>query len=379
MKKKILSLILALLMTASSASAVLADDTAAIAEDTAVETSVGQYDKAIEFLNNYGIFKGKSADDLGAEDMLERYQMALFVARISTGYVDDEQWEDGPENWSEFTDISEGPVANYWGALSYANQKGIIEGYGNGKFGPTDGITYQNALTMVVRTLGYQGLEWPWGYIEKAVSLGLTDGITGVAYSAELNRGEVAQILYNALFATTKNGSTLALDNFGIEFGWEKIVITASDLNTFVADDDNDPKTTPTAKTEDANGEYTWYDGSIKTDDGYVAFKLLNDDGTLGDDTYYVLGTDLGLTGADHAHDDEAVVGEPYYVLFEKDEDSNLAKVVAYESLKVDTLVNAGKTDDDGEAQEYAIQEFLAENSGGRSGAWHSQRHFSHY
>jgi len=159
MKNKVLSLILALLMAASSASAVLADEAIADVDDVAVdatveEAEVGQYDKAIKFLNAYGIFKGKSADDLGAEDMLERYQMALFVARVSTGYVDDEKWEDGPENWSEFTDISEGPVANYWGALSYANQKGIIEGYGNGKFGPTDGITYQNALTMTVRTLG---------------------------------------------------------------------------------------------------------------------------------------------------------------------------------------------------------------------------------
>lgn len=363
MKKKVLSLILALLMTASAASAVLADETAAIAdaeETAAVEEVVeaGQYDKAIEFLNNYGIFKGKSADDLGAEDMLERYQMALFVARISTGWVDDEKWEDGPENWSEFTDISEGPVANYWGALSYANSKGIIEGYGNGKFGPTDGITYQNALTMVVRTLGYQGLEWPWGYIEKAVSLGLTDGITGVAYQDELNRGEVAQILYNALFATTKNGTTLALSSFGIEFGWEKVVITASDLNTFVADKEGAAK-----RLEADDLGYNYWKDSNKTEDGYVSFQILNDDGSLADDVYYVAGKDIGLSGEDNAHDDEAVVGDAYYMLFEKDADSELVNLVSYEPLLVDTIWNSGKTDDDGEAQEYAIQEFLADYS----------------
>ncbi len=363
MKKKVLSLILALLMTASAASAVLADETAAIAdaeETAAVEEVVeaGQYDKAIEFLNNYGIFKGKSADDLGAEDMLERYQMALFVARISTGWVDDEKWEDGPENWSEFDDISEGPVANYWGALSYANSKGIIEGYGNGKFGPTDGITYQNALTMVVRTLGYQGLEWPWGYIEKAVSLGLTDGITGVAYQDELNRGEVAQILYNALFATTKNGTTLALSSFGIEFGWEKVVITASDLNTFVADKEGAAK-----RLEADDLGYNYWKDSNKTEDGYVSFQILNDDGSLADDVYYVAGKDIGLSGEDNAHDDEAVVGDAYYMLFEKDADSELVNLVSYEPLLVDTIWNSGKTDDDGEAQEYAIQEFLADYS----------------
>ena len=354
--KKVLSLVLALLMTASSASAVLADDVAIADEPVAVEEVVeeveaGQYDKAIEFLANYGIFKGYNADDTGAEDLIQRYQMALFVGRIATGWVDDEQWEDGPENWSEFNDIDVDPVNKYYGALSFANQKGIIEGYGNGKFGPTDSIKYQDALTMVVRTLGYTGLDWPWGYIQKAVELGLTDGITGVAYTDELTRGEVAQIIYNALFATTKSGTTLGLSSFGIEFGWEKIVVTASDLNTFVADKKDAAKALKDETTP-------YYKDSNKPASGFVTFQILNDDGSLADDVYYVQASELGLDGI---HDDELAVGEAYYVLFEKDADSDLAKVVAYESLKVDTLVNAGKTDDDGDEQDYEIQEFLGD------------------
>ncbi|MBQ9717251.1 MAG: S-layer homology domain-containing protein [Clostridia bacterium] len=355
--KKVLSLVLALLMTASTASAVLADDVVAIAEEpvaveeVAEEVEAGQYDKAIEFLANYGIFKGYNADDTGAEDLIQRYQMALFVGRIATGWVDDEQWEDGPENWSEFDDIDVDPVNKYYGALSFANQKGIIEGYGNGKFGPTDSIKYQDALTMVVRTLGYTGLDWPWGYIQKAVELGLTDGITGVAYTDELTRGEVAQIIYNALFATTKSGTTLGLASFGIEFGWEKVVITASDLNTFVADKKDAAKALKDETTP-------YFKDSNKPASGFVTFQILNDDGSLADDVYYVQASELGLDGI---HDDELAVGEAYYVLFEKDADSDLAKVVAYESLKVDTLVNAGKTDDDGDEQDYEIQEFLAD------------------
>lgn len=353
MKNKVLSLILALLMAASSASAVLADEAIADVEETAVVEEVaeaGQYDKAIAFLANYGIFKGISADDLGADLDVNRYQMALFVGRISTGWVDDSKWEDGPENWSEFTDISEGAVADYWGALSYANQKGIIEGYGNGKFGPYDGITYQNALTMVVRTLGYTGLDWPWGYIQKAVELGLTDGITDVAYTDELTRGETAQIIYNAMFAKTKAGSTLGLENFGIEFGWEKIIVTASDLNTFVADKNG------AALALKSDNITRYYKDSNKPDAGVVSFQILNDNGTLADDVYYVAQEALGLVG-DHA--DELAVGDAYYVLFEKDEDSNLVNVVAYESLLTETLVNAGKTDDDKEEVDYAIEEFL--------------------
>lgn len=357
MKKKLLSLILALLMAASAASTVLADE--AIAEEPAEEVAevaevkeAGQYDKAIEFLANYGIFKGYNADDTGANDPIERYQMALFVGRISTGWVKDEQWEDGPENWSEFSDIDVDPVNKYFGALSYATQKGIIEGYGNGKFGPQDHIKYQDALTMVVRTLGYTNLDWPWGYIEKAVGLGLTDGIEGVAYTDELTRGEVAQIIYNALFATTKNGTKLAMSSFGVEFGWEKVVITASDLNIFTKDNEN------ASKGRESNNAYSKWNNSQKTSDGYVSFKLLEDDGSLGEDTYYIKSTDIGLAEGDNNHDDEAVVGDAYYMLFEKDKDSDIAKVVAYESLLSETIVNAGKTDDKGEDQDYPIETF---------------------
>jgi hypothetical protein len=343
MKNKILSLVLALLMAASSASAVLAnEEVVAIAEEEAVvevaeEVEAGQYDKAIEFLANYGIFKGYDKNNTGAEDLIQRYQMALFVARIATGWTEDEVWEDGPENWSEFSDIDFAPVNSYYGALSFANQKGIIEGYGNGKFGPTDSITYQNALTMVVRTLGYTGLDWPWGYIQKAVELGLTDGITGVAYTDELTRGEVAQIVYNALFAKMKDGSNLALKNFGIEFGWEKVVITASDRNSFVKLGEKE---------------------STKVDSKFVEFKLLEDDGTLADDAYLALAADFDLDTA--KHEDDLAVGNAYYVLFEKDADSELAKIVAVESLLVDVIENEGKlnlTED----EEYPIQAFLAD------------------
>lgn len=350
MKKKILSLVLALLMSASSAAFVAAeDDVEAIAEDAAV-TSTSEvseddpYAWAVEFLYNYGIYKGTSASDLATEEDIQRYQMALFVARISTGWVDDDKWEDGPENTSIFSDIGEGAASNYLGAISYANQKGIIEGYGNGKFGPYDGITYQNALTMVVRTLGYQGLDWPWGYIEKAVELGLTQGIVDVAYTDVLTRGEVAQIIYNALFAETKSGSTLALDHFGIEFGWEPIVITASDLDVY----EKGGVTTPA----DSNKTNAW-----------VSFKLYNEDGSVdtGKDavTYYALAEALGLDA--DKHEDDLAVGSTYWVLFEKDADSNFVKVVDYRSTVVDVIWNEGRTDDEGAKQDYDIQAVLAD------------------
>ena len=348
MKKKILSLVLALLMASSSAAFVAADDTAAVVDETPVVTATEEeeespYAYAVEFLHHYKIYKGVSASDLATEEDIQRYQMALFVARISTGWVEDEKWEDGDNNYSNFTDIDEGDAAKRKGAIAYANMKGIIEGYGNGKFGPYDGITYQDALTMVVRTLGHQGLDWPWGYIERAIELGLTEGITDVAYTDILTRGEVAQIIYNAMFAPTKTGSTLALDHFGIEFGWEPIVITASDLATY-----------------EKNGAFSGTKQDNE-DQKIIAFKLYNDDGSVdtGKDavTYYTKAASLGFDA--DKHQDELAVGTTMWVFFEKDSNSNLVNIIDYRVNTVDTIWNMGKTDDEAVDQDYAIKEYL--------------------
>ena len=316
--KKILSLILAGLMTLSCAAFVAADDAAV---DAAVEQSNTAEDYAIEFLANYGIFKGTSPAELvaDADASIQRYQMALFVSRISTGWVDDAQWEDGPANNSTFEDIGEEPANKYLGALSYANQNGIIEGYSATKFAPYDGITYRDALTMVVRTLGYKGLAYPWGYIEKAVELGLTEDVN-VAYTDNLTRGQVAVIIYNAMFAATKSGETLAKKIFNCDFGWQEIVIVASNEASFAA-----------------NG--------LRAKDGYVAFKLLGDDGKLGKDTYYVKKAELGLDGD---HDDELEVGAAYLALFTIKDD--IVSMVDADSLNYKTVYNMGITDNAGEA-----------------------------
>ena len=316
--KKILSLILAGLMTLSCAAFVAADDAAV---DAAVEQSNTAEDYAIEFLANYGIFKGTSAAELvaDADASIQRYQMALFVSRISTGWVDDAQWEDGPANNSTFEDIGEEPANKYLGALSYANQNGIIEGYSATKFAPYDGITYRDALTMVVRTLGYKGLAYPWGYIQKAVELGLTADVN-VAYTDNLTRGQVAVIIYNAMFAATKSGETLAKKIFGCDFGWEEIVIVASNESAFGAK-------------------------GLRAADGYVAFKILDKDGKLGANTYYVKKSELGLNGD---HDDEIQVGAAYLALFTIKDD--IASMVDADSLNYKTVYNMGITDNAGEA-----------------------------
>ena len=347
--KKTLSLILALLMTASCASAIFADDTAiadeaadveataAIDEEAPVEEATEEatpYDRAIRFLNTYGIMKGMEDGLLHAEKAVERYQMALFTGRISTGWVEDDSWEDFDANDSGFADLKGTAAENVYGAMSYVSQKGIIEGYPDGTFKPEKVVTYREALTMAVRTLGYQGLEFPWGYIEKAVALGLTDGITDVAYTDVINRGVAAQIIYNAMFA---DNSKLALKNFNVAFGWADAIITSTVINDTTVDKDGN-----SVRANYADEKYV-------TPVGYVAFQLVEKDGTLSKDVYYATADSLGL-GKGHA--DEIALGAPYSILFAKDGDDNLVEIVDYEAYAANVVKNEGRTDNEGVAYE---------------------------
>ena len=215
--RKFLSLILALVMVISCAAMIFADDAAVTTTAATDDETASAYYDAVKLLVSYNIMHGKGDGKLGVYDNIKRYEMALFIGRVLTGWVEDTAWEDGTQNSSEFNDLAGTAAESYYGVISYVNQKGVIEGYGNGKFGPEDGIKYQDALTMAARALGYNGLAYPWGYIECAVNLGLTDGITGVAYTDTLKREVVAQITYNMLFAETAEADTLGGRNFGID------------------------------------------------------------------------------------------------------------------------------------------------------------------
>lgn len=341
--KKFLSLILALVMVLSCASFIFAEEavTAENVDATAtVDETASKYYDAVKFLVNYGIMHGKG-DTLGVYDNIKRYEMALFTGRIMTGWTDDTMWEDGSENYSVFSDLAGTAAEKFYGAISYANQNGVIVGVGGSKFAPEAGIKYEDALTMVVRALGYNGLEYPWGYIEKAVALGLTAGINdgvntpdeGVAYTDTLKREVVAQIIYNALFATTAAGDTLAYRNFGLDLSYANVVITANDHVAFVATASLAPN-------------------------GYVTYQMLNADGSLDDKMYYAPAEVFGLT-ADHAAD--VALGVAYKTIF------NNGDIAAVESLEMEAVVNAGLNSK--EAGKYPIQNFLGDYKVVESGA----------
>ena len=215
--KKILSLVLAMLMIFSMVPAVFA-----------AETSESDYQAAIEYLKAIELYKGTTDGD-AADELVERYQMALFTARMVTGRVDKAYWETDA-NDSGFTDIDT-LNAEALGGVCYAAQQGIVNGIGGSEFAPFDNVTYRDAIVMIVRALGfnYPASGYPWSYINKARELGVLDGITGVSYTAEVKREVIAQLLYNAINAEIK-GETIAASVFGVEETLVMVIATTDGI-----------------------------------------------------------------------------------------------------------------------------------------------------
>lgn len=86
---------------------------------------------------------------------------------------------------------------------------GIIRGDAYGNFNPDRAITYGEAVTILVRILGYGdsdvGMVWPNGYLAKASELEITKGLNLTADST-ITRGQAALMMENLLFTNGKDG-----------------------------------------------------------------------------------------------------------------------------------------------------------------------------
>ncbi len=169
--------------------------------DDVAETD--SYATAIETLNKLGILTGDDENNDGVmsfrpNDTITRAEITVILARMQgrTGAV--------AQTNTVFKDVD----ASHWasGYIQAASSTQIINGYGDGNFGPDDNVLYQDVIKMVMETLGYKNFAavnggYPVGYEIAATRQGVLDGVVGGADGMEATRGMVAQIVDNAIEA----------------------------------------------------------------------------------------------------------------------------------------------------------------------------------
>lgn len=105
--------------------------------------------------------------------------------------------------------------ASAWhaGYITAARDGGLITGYLDGRFRPDGLVTLEEAVSVVLKAMGYSDADFTAGYPEGHLAiyraLGMDDGMTAVQGKA-LTRGECARLIYNSLSAKTKAGVAYA-------------------------------------------------------------------------------------------------------------------------------------------------------------------------
>lgn len=182
MKKTLTILILILIMTTG---------TLAYAGDFN-DINNTKYQEAVEFLSAFEVVDGFGDGTFRPEESVTRGQMAKMLT-VVLGYKDFSQ-----NLHSSFAD-TQGHWADPY--VEIVNSFDIVVGYDEDTFGPDNNISYSEAVTMIVRTLGYtdSSLEgdWPYDYLVKATDLGILDSVSMMSSGA--TRGDVALMIYNAL------------------------------------------------------------------------------------------------------------------------------------------------------------------------------------
>ena len=170
--KKVLSIVLSLAMVVC-----MMPLTAFAASNSASYSDIEgeKCEGAVNVLTALGVVDGYEDGTYRPSTTVTRAEMAKLII-TALGVADY-----ASATTSTYTDMANAQWAVPF--VQYATNLNIINGYGNGKFGPSDEVTYEQAATMIVRALGFtdecneMNGSWPAIYVQKATALGLFNDV----------------------------------------------------------------------------------------------------------------------------------------------------------------------------------------------------------
>ncbi len=155
------------------------------------------YYEAVETLSKLEIVEGYEDGEFKAEQNVTRAEMTALIARLLG--IGETAANKIP---TEFADVPEAHWAS--GYVAWANSSNVVKGYGDGNFGPDNNVLYEEAVTMIMRALGYELVAagkggYPAGFIASAIQSGVTTDVNNAVQGTYANRGTIAQLLGNAI------------------------------------------------------------------------------------------------------------------------------------------------------------------------------------
>ncbi len=181
-------------------------------------------------------------------------EIATLLGRLSiiNGYPDGELRLEQPVTRAEFSkiSISASPYKNqvasalavspfsdvtykHWAApyVKLAVSNGLVTGYPDSTFRPSQTVLLEEAATIFLRLLGYTdddfGYSWPYGQVGLAQNIGLLDNVTAATGTA-LSRRDVMLLTYNLLTCSPKGSTTDYLESIQYKLVEDMIVIATN-------------------------------------------------------------------------------------------------------------------------------------------------------
>jgi len=109
------------------------------------------YYKSIQFVYENGLFSGMSATKFQPDTTMTRAMFVTVLGRLAG--IDADEAESRYGTKSSFSDVSATDASISYAVpyIKWATDNGLIEGYGNGKFGPKDNITHIQMYVLMQR------------------------------------------------------------------------------------------------------------------------------------------------------------------------------------------------------------------------------------
>ena len=154
------------------------------------------YAEAVNCLAALEIVGGDNKGNFNPNQTITRAEFATIMVRMMR-----QEDKATATKTSKFSDVP----TTHWacGYISVAVELGLVNGYGNGLYGPSDTLTYEQAVTVLVNMLEYsqeaqQAGGWPNGYIKIADQLNLTKNTNNLK-NKSVSRSIVAILCFNSL------------------------------------------------------------------------------------------------------------------------------------------------------------------------------------
>ena len=194
------------------------------------------YEQILPLLTELKIMNGDPNGDLRLGDTVTRAEFT----KIAVAASDYRNNVASQLSISPFYDV---PYTN-WSApyVRVGVTNGLVSGYPDASFRPDNPVTFEEAVTIMLRVLGYSdsdfGVAWPSGQIGMADNLDMTDNISNIQIGSEMTRGDVAVLVYNTLRTKKKNSQTELVNIFDISFIEDITLISTSKEDTSIPGDE---------------------------------------------------------------------------------------------------------------------------------------------